>query len=686
MRATTGTVPSKSGIARARALWLGLVAAVAGGCAQGGWSAFGFDLTSDAGPVGGEDGSSDPGDAGHGESPIQPSFGPTVLASVPPPPISGGTLIVTHDGSMAIAADPDRDAVYGVNLASSTVTYTVKLKAGDEPGRLAEDGSGRVHVALRSGGALVTIDEKTGAILGRRAVCPAPRGVAWDSGTDRVWVACATGELVALPAWGGAATTNLRVERDLRDVILDNGTIAISELRAAQVLRLDGKGAIARRDQLPSPEGSFVPHVAWRAVAGPSGTIVAVHQAESTTSLQIHVQGGYGSGGCGGGGGIPQVLHHPASVDAGGTNDAGNAVDDADLADGMGGGGDAGCGLSGGDGGNGDNQGPDAGGCFGPDSAAVMSVLTILGSDGSVLLNTPFTATLPVDVAVSRDGSMIAAVAPGDAFVTSLASVFWFAPCGDFLGQQGVGANLQPVAAAFDAQGHLVVQTREPAALWIYRDPADPGSAIALSHTSRGDTGHDIFHTQAGAMIACASCHPEGRDDGHVWLLDGNLRRTPSLRGTIAGTAPYHWPGDEPDLTALVNDVYTVRMDGASLPSDQMHALQGWVQTIPAPPAPSWVDSSAAARGKALFMGVGSCSICHSGPKLTNNQTMQVGTGGDFQVPSLLGVGWNTPLLHDGCAATLADRFGRCGTAEHGTTSSLSAQNLSDLIAFLETL
>ena len=35
-------------------------------------------------------------------------------------------------------------------------------------------------------------------------------------------------------------------------------------------------------------------------------------------------------------------------------------------------------------------------------------------------------------------------------------------------------------------------------------------------------------------------------------MLDGNKRRTPSLRGTIAGTAPYHWPGDKADLDALV--------------------------------------------------------------------------------------------------------------------------------------
>jgi cytochrome c peroxidase len=188
-------------------------------------------------------------------------------------------------------------------------------------------------------------------------------------------------------------------------------------------------------------------------------------------------------------------------------------------------------------------------------------------------------------------------------------------------------------------------------------------------------------------MIACASCHPEGRDDGHVWILDGNRRRTPSLRGTIAGTAPYHWPGDQANLTALVDDVYTRRMNGAPLDTPQMGALSSWVQAIPAPPVPSWVDSAAAQRGKALFVrnDVG-CSSCHSGPKLTANLTVDVGTGGAFQVPPLVGVGWRTPLMHDGCAATLADRFGACATPQHGSIGSLSATNISDLTAYLESL
>jgi DNA-binding beta-propeller fold protein YncE len=197
-----------------------------------------------------------------------------VVASVAPPPISGGTLLVLADGVTAIASDPDRAAVYVVNTATATVTATVALQPGDEPGRLVEDGAGRVHVALRGGSALVTIDPTTGTILERRSVCPAPRGVAWDPTRDAVWVACATGELLALPAAGGAALSSVTVERDLRDVLVQSdGSLAITTFRSAEVLRVATDGSVTRRDSLLSPEPDFAPHVAWRSIHGPTSRL-----------------------------------------------------------------------------------------------------------------------------------------------------------------------------------------------------------------------------------------------------------------------------------------------------------------------------------------------------------------------------------------------------------------------------
>ena len=48
--------------------------------------------------------------------------------------------------------------------------------------------------------------------------------------------------------------------------------------------------------------------------------------------------------------------------------------------------------------------------------------------------------------------------------------------------------------------------------------------------------------------------------------------------------------------------------------------------------------------------------------------------GGAFQVPSLVGIGTRGPFMHDGCAATLRDRFNpACGGAQHGMTDKLTA-------------
>jgi hypothetical protein len=44
-------------------------------------------------------------------------------------------------------------------------------------------------------------------------------------------------------------------------------------------------------------------------------------------------------------------------------------------------------------------------------------------------------------------------------------------------------------------------------------------------------------------------------------------------------------------------------------------------------------------------------------------------------------------MMHNGCAATVADRFGPCGgDARHGAASMLSAPEIADLTAYLETL
>src|SRR5687768_17821904 len=55
-----------------------------------------------------------------------------------PPPISGGTLLVTRDKTRAVAADPDADRVFVIDLDTRSILHTIQLNAGDVPGRVIE--------------------------------------------------------------------------------------------------------------------------------------------------------------------------------------------------------------------------------------------------------------------------------------------------------------------------------------------------------------------------------------------------------------------------------------------------------------------------------------------------------------------------------------------------------------------
>ena len=54
--------------------------------------------------------------------------------------------------------------------------------------------------------------------------------------------------------------------------------------------------------------------------------------------------------------------------------------------------------------------------------------------------------------------------------------------------------------------------------------------------------------------------------------------------------------------------------------------------------------------------------------------------------PSLIGVGLRNALFHDGCAKSVAERFGPCGGTAHGNPQLLTDDERADLITFLRSL
>jgi mono/diheme cytochrome c family protein len=269
--------------------------------------------------------------------------------------------------------------------------------------------------------------------------------------------------------------------------------------------------------------------------------------------------------------------------------------------------------------------------------------------------------------------------------------------CGFGTGTSVVGqATAVTYVTRAPGREELLVQSREPALLTILPNTSgDPfglgqtATTVVLGGESVRETGHDIFHRDAGGGIACASCHAEGAEDGHVWNFNTvGLRRTQALHIGLEGTAPFHWNGEESDLGRLMEDVFVGRMGGVHQGPERLTALADWLFALQPPAADRALDPQAVLRGQELFMSpeVG-CAECHNGAKLTNNQSADVGTGAKFQVPSLRAIAYRAPFMHNGCAKTLHDRFTPgCGGSKHGNTEALSDAQLNDLVAYLTTL
>ena len=612
-----------------------------------------------------------PTDFGQGTPfPVNPLIFDTNSSAVDPPPaISGGTLAILPDGVTAVAADPDRDMIAVANLTTARMTFSIVLQRHDEPGRLVADAAGHVHVILRGGGALVTIDPVAGTMLARRAACPIPRGVAYDPASDLVHVACMGGELVSFPAAGGAATRTLQLPRDLRDVVVDGDTLLVSQFRSAQVLVVDGTGNVTATivppvygDKSARLGDPFTASTAWRMRPQPGGGAVLLHQRGTTGTVTV---------------GGTRMPPNPPTGGVGGTSSGYGSSD--------------------------------------PCAGLVHPALTPITPGMSPPVTPPIPGmVLPVDFAISSDGDTVAVVAAGNAHNEFIQSLFvsqysqltdhgHLTCCPDGVhGPTAIGGSVdlvacpgrpivcpqpmgEPESVGFDGSNRVVVQTREPAALQI----PEASVFISLSNISRADIGHEIFHSNTGNGIACASCHTEGQEDGRTWNFDTEgPRRTMNVAGGIAARAPYHWDGALTSFGDLVTTVYNQRMGGPALTPNQTTAARSWMNAIPRLPGVV-SNPDAVARGEVVFGdSTHGCALCHTGAQLTTNRTnVDVGTGGTFKVPSLVGLAYTAPYLHDGCAATLADRFGSCGGGDlHGVTSTLTQEQMSDLVAYLDSL
>jgi cytochrome c peroxidase len=264
----------------------------------------------------------------------------------------------------------------------------------------------------------------------------------------------------------------------------------------------------------------------------------------------------------------------------------------------------------------------------------------------------------------------------------------------------------------------------EPVIARVADDPLPAPAARGRRHY------YDARDSGLSGGLACAGCHPEGRDDGHVWHeietsdmpahaanvesrvfvggpdvagLNGFARQTPMLAGRVRPEGPYGWHAENPDLASRVFEGAHLHRweEGAYEPTALgpiAEALAAFLRTgLVTPPKDARSLTPEEARGKEVFeMQEVGCAMCHvpdadytdRAPHALKPWPAKAGFDVDdapFRAPSLLFVAGTAPYFHDGSAATLEDMI-RDNGKRMGSTEQLSPADRAALVAFLRTL
>ena len=239
--------------------------------------------------------------------------------------------------------------------------------------------------------------------------------------------------------------------------------------------------------------------------------------------------------------------------------------------------------------------------------------------------------------------------------------------------------------------------------------------------------------------VACATCHkPEHAfTDGRTVAVGiggrNGTRNVPTLINRVYGKS-FFLDGraatlEEQVVEPILNPremnmtLAEVRIRTGLAPQEVTRALASYVRTIVS--GNSRYDryiagetkalSEEAIRGLEVFSGKGRCSVCHSGPNLTDDSFHNTGVAwrnavlldpgrfgvsgrdedrGAFKVPTLREVAKTGPYMHDGSLATLEDvvsYYDRGGNPNRGLDEELrplhlTAEEQRALVSFLKSL
>lgn len=227
--------------------------------------------------------------------------------------------------------------------------------------------------------------------------------------------------------------------------------------------------------------------------------------------------------------------------------------------------------------------------------------------------------------------------------------------------------------------------------------------------------------------LGCAGCHPEGRDDGHVWHeidtarsgidtpfdvvktvfvsgihvaeTDGHARQTPMLAGRVASPGPYGWKAQAKTLEDRIKEGTELHRWRTPPFDDEsadriVKSLASYLRVGLVAPDTIRPLTEEEKLGKSIFdrRDVG-CAMCHGdgGDGVTHyfspwhtRSGFEADLSG-FRTPNLRFVSHTAPYFHDGSAVTLDDLV-HDNDDRMGKTNQLDDRERRALVAYLRTL
>jgi len=371
--------------------------------------------------------------------------------------------------------------------------------------------------------------------------------------------------------------------------------------------------------------------------------------------------------------------------------------------------------------------------------AAFGDSLALFGDDVGSLVQIPIDEldryyALPWGVAITPDKSKIFVTTAGSQSVTSIDTARLLktirtrrqsfandlSASAEYVAARiPVGRNPRGLALSPDGR-RLYVANRLDDTLSVIDTHADRVMAtIDLGGPKNIDAlrrGERLFYTAEFSFqgqFGCSNCHLDSTIDGLQWDLepDGFGKDIVDNRSleNLAGTEPFKWNGGNPDMpTECGPRTEKFFFRSQSFTQQQLTDLVTFVYSLPYRPNRYRLAhdelTPAQERGKSLFertttkqgatiAEANQCTYCHSGPKYTNQKTIDVGSGKStdrspvMDVPQLSNVAYSGPYLHDGSARSLEEIWTVFNPKDtHGITNDLTKDELNYLIEYLKTL